>query len=71
MATKSEINAEILKITMVIKLNYPELIKYLNEMTVTIPDLAHPDIDTKVLSDYCDSLHVLVQDYALSHKYDE
>jgi hypothetical protein len=56
---------------MVIKLNYPELIKYLNEMTVTIPDLAHPDIDTKVLSDYCDSLHVLVQDYALSHKYDE
>ena len=68
MKTKNELNADILKITMTIKQEYPELLKYLNEMPVTIPDSAHPEIDIKTLAAYCDSLDVLVRDYSLSHK---
>jgi hypothetical protein len=37
METEEEINAKILKLTMVIHDNYPELSKYLNEMPITVP----------------------------------
>lgn len=70
MKTKDELNADILKITTKIKQSYPELLKYLNEMSVTIPYLAHPEIDIKALEDYYNSLETLVKDYALSHKTD-
>ncbi len=68
MKTESELNEGILKITMVIKQRFPELLKYLNEMPVTIPNSAHPEINMKALADYYDSLDALVKDYALSHR---
>ena len=68
MKTKSELNADILKITMTIKQEYPELLKYLNEMPVTIPDSAHPEIDIKTLAAYYNSLNILVKYYSLNHK---
>ena len=68
MKTENELNADILKITVEIKQVYPELVKYLNEMPVTIPNSAHPEINMKALADYYDSLDALVKDYALSHK---
>ncbi len=63
-----ELNAAILKITMKIRSDYPELLKYMNEMPVTIPGTANTEISKKALSDYYDSLVALVKDYALSHQ---
>ncbi len=68
MKTETELNAAILKLTMEIQQNYPELSRYLGEMPVTIPNSADPEINRKALADYYDSLDVLIKDYALSHK---
>jgi len=67
MKTENELNADILKITTTIKQEFPELLKYLNEMPVTIPNSAHPEINIKALADYYNSLCTLMKDYAVSH----
>ena len=38
MKTEAELNADILKVTMTIKDEYPELSKYISEMPVTVPN---------------------------------
>jgi len=45
METEEQINAKIMKVTMVIQENYPELSKYLNEMPITIPIDSRPKSD--------------------------
>ncbi len=67
MKTEHELNADILKITMKIRENYPELSKYISEMPVTIPNDVSPEINIKTLSDYYDSLLELMRKYAQSH----
>lgn len=62
---EKELNAKILNITMNIKENYPELINYINEMTMTIPDEQDPDITLKNLSAYYDSLNSLLNKYIM------
>ncbi len=62
--TEKEFNENILKITMRIKDQYPELSKYLEEMPVTIPDEKHPDITLKNLKAYYDSLCSLLNKYS-------
>jgi len=68
MKTEKEINEAILEITTKIRNEYPELIKYLSEMPVTIPDVDHPEVTIKILSDYQESLENLLKKYSLSHK---
>ena len=46
---------------------YPELSKYISEMTVTIPDVETPDINIKNLNDYHDSLVAILKKYAPNH----
>ncbi|MEK6614983.1 MAG: hypothetical protein AABZ32_02560 [Bacteroidota bacterium] len=58
--TEKELNAKILKITMKIKDQYPELSKYIEEMSVTIPDEKYPEITLKNLKAYYDSLNSLL-----------
>ena len=67
MKTEKEINQAILEITMKIRNEYPELIKFLSEMPVTIPDVDQPEVTTKVLSDYYESLENLLKKYSQSH----
>lgn len=67
MKTEKELNAQILMITMKIRENYPELSKYLEEMPVTIPDEKNPEITTKNLTAYYDSLNSLLNKYILEH----
>lgn len=67
MKTEQELNADILKITMVIRDKYPELSKYISEMAVTIPDVKTPEINIKNLKDYYDSLVAILKKYAPSH----
>lgn len=63
MKTEKELDAAILKITLKIKEQYPELSKYISEMPVTIPNMENPKMDIKALQDYHDSLDVLLKDY--------
>lgn len=62
-----DLNSKILHVTMKIKGQYPELSKYVEEMTVTIPDEKHPDITLKNLNEYYDSLDAMLNKYLLEH----
>lgn len=68
METEEELNAKIIKVTMVIHENYPELSKYLNEMPITIPIDKHPEINLKNLQKYYDSLLTLFRNYVAEHQ---
>ena len=67
MKKEAKLNEDILKITMIIKEKYPELLKYIGEMPVRI---SHEDSEAenmKNLIDYYESLDNLLKDYKLSH----
>jgi hypothetical protein len=63
MQTENELYAAILKITMKIKIQYPELSQYILEMPVTFPNVENPKINLYVLQEYYNSLQLLVKDY--------
>ena len=63
MKTEKELNDDILEITMKIRNEHPELIKYLDELTITIPDKSSPEINRKVLEDYYQSLSKILIKY--------
>lgn len=65
--SEKELNAKILDITMIIQKKYPELSKYLGEMPVTIPDKKRPEISSKNLREYFDSLNSILENYAREH----
>ena len=67
MKTETELDENILKITMTIKNEFPELMKFLNEMPETIPTDKTPEISTKILQEYFDSLEIMLRKYAPSH----
>lgn len=64
---EKDLNSKILEITLKIKDKYPELSKYLDEMTVTIPDEKKPEITLGNLKIYYDSLDALLRKYILEH----
>jgi hypothetical protein len=68
METEVEINAKIMKITMVIQENYPELSKYLNEMPITIPVDNRPEVNLKNLEKYYQTLLNLFRKYVAEHQ---
>jgi len=65
--TEEDLNKRILEITLKIKDQYPELSKYIEEMTVTIPDEKKPEVVEKNLQDYYNSLEDLLNKYILEH----
>lgn len=67
MKTKKEIEDAILKITMEIQNQYPELSKYLAEMPVTVTDVKTPEINIKNLQEYYNSLLALLNKYIPNH----
>jgi hypothetical protein len=67
MDEENELNLKILNISMQIKLHNPELSKYLDEMTVTIPNEKHPTINIIALKSYYDSLLVIWNNYLTTH----
>ena len=68
METEEEINAKIMKVTMVIQENYPELSKYLNEMPITIPTDSRPEVNVKNLQKYYDALLAIFRNYVAEHQ---
>ena len=67
METIEELNQKILKKTMDINKNYPELTKYIEEMPITIPNLDNPEITLKSLQEYYDSLEEIFKKYAFNY----
>lgn len=67
MQTEKELNDDILKITITINEQFPELSKYIEEMPITIPNTANPKINTTILTEYHDSLVCLLKQYAVNH----
>lgn len=67
MKTEAELNKNIVKMTMTIRNEFPELMKFLSEMPVTIPNSVSPEINVKILQDYYDSLEDLLRKYAPNH----
>lgn len=65
MESEKELNEKIVIITMKIQNEFPELSKYLNELTVTIPIENSPAINERVLKEYHDSLVKLLTTYKL------
>ncbi|HVD98623.1 MAG TPA: hypothetical protein VNB90_10505 [Cytophagaceae bacterium] len=65
--TMQEYNDKIMQITNKIKDERPELIRYLEEMTVTIPDEKYPEVTIKRLQEYYESLIALLDKYILEH----
>ena len=68
METEAEINAKIMKVTMVIQENYPELSKYINEMPITIPVDNNPEINRKNLEKYYQTLVTWFRNYVAEHQ---
>ncbi len=62
-----DLNNDILNITMKIQDEFPELSKYIAEMPVTIPNKEAPEINTKNLQDYYNSLETLLKKYTRNH----
>ena len=64
MKTENELNKDIIKTTLAILAEFPELSKYITEMPVTIPNVANPKITASNLKDYSESLNALVTKYS-------
>ncbi len=64
---EKDLNAKILKITMWISDNNPELSKYLEEMPVTVPSENDPEITLNHLKSYYESLISLLKKYKVDY----
>ena len=67
MKREEELNKKIVKMTMAIRNEFPELMKFIGEMPETIPDKKNPEINIRILQDYYDSLEDLLRKYAPNH----
>ncbi len=67
MKTEAELNADILRLTLKIHTQFPELSKYITEMPVSNPNVEHPEITRKNLTDYRESLEALLKNYSVNH----
>lgn len=68
MKTANEISKDIINTTIGIEQDFPELLKYINEMPVSIPNVSQPEITVENLKDYSDSLNEMVTKYSKNKK---
>lgn len=68
MKTANEISKDIINTTVGIEQDFPELLKYINEMPVSIPNVSQPEITVDNLKDYSDSLNEMVTKYSKNKK---
>ena len=62
------IENDIVRLTTLIKTEYPELYKFLEETPITVPSVDNPDINIKVMEDYNESLKQLLKHHIETHK---
>ncbi|WP_396602028.1 hypothetical protein [Algibacter sp. R77976] len=68
MSQLHNIENQIVKLTSLIETKYPELYQFLEETPVTMPAVNHPDINTKIMKDYLESLKQLLKHHIETHK---
>ena len=62
METEDELNAKIMAAIQEIQEKHPELMQFLDEMPMTIPNESNPEINLRILKDYFESLQNLIRD---------
>jgi CheY-like chemotaxis protein len=67
MKTETELNRDILQVTMQIEEMFPELSKYLGEMPVSLSYNDSYEASINNLEDYYNSLNVLLKSYSITH----
>lgn len=67
MKSQNNINENILKITIKIREEFPELIKHLNEIPIKFSDTKSDGVNNKNLIDYYNTLAGLVESYGKYH----
>jgi hypothetical protein len=67
MKSKNDLNDNIRLITLKIQEEYPELIKYMNEIPVNFLSNSERGITNNELKGYLDSLNNLIEKYAKEH----
>lgn len=65
---ESDLNAEILLLTMTMRKEFPELSKYIEEMPVTVPDMKDPMVTINGLQDYLQSLTAMLTKIRLGNQ---
>lgn len=65
--TENDLNSKIIKTTITIKEQYPELSNHIKEMSMLIPDEKNTEKILKILKKYHDSLHSKLNEYILKH----
>jgi len=67
MKTLQDIENQIIRLTLSIEVNYPELYATLNENPITIPTKEHPKMSIKIMEDYLESLKQILKQYTKTH----
>lgn len=67
-ATSQALVEKILRVTSIIKLKFPELSKFLDEVPESDFDPKHPKISLKDLNTYYQSLSAILNKYKLEHR---
>ncbi|TDQ31105.1 hypothetical protein [Zeaxanthinibacter enoshimensis] len=68
MKTLYQLSSEITRLTNLIETRYPELYIFLDEDPITLPSMAHIEIDTTILKEYIQSLKQMLKRYLHTHK---
>ena len=69
MTTEAILIEKIISITNLIKEKHPELMPFIDEMPVTIPNENNPQLNLKALKEYHDSLNDLLKKYEIEHPF--
>lgn len=69
MKTEVILIEKIMSIISLIREKHPELIGFIDEMQVTIPDQNDPKLNLKTLNDYYISLTDLLKKYEIEHPF--
>ena len=67
MEPQKELNDQIIAVTQEIREKNPELLKFMDEMPITIPNENNPEINNKTLKDYLESLQKILAEYKKEH----
>ena len=67
METQNNLNYNILLITLKIQKEYPELIKYMNEIPVNFLSNSEKGVTNNEIKGYLDTLNNLIETYAKEH----
>lgn len=68
MKTLQDIVTQITQLITNIETNYPELYALLEEDPLTIPSVAHPEMNKSIMEDYLESLKKILKHHLETHK---